>query len=99
MISLKQQNQIINITSKYNPKLIGIFGSYARGENKANSDLDVLIDFEQDINLLEIIGLEQELTERLGLQVDLITLRSLNPQLQKYVEADLILLPLGVLNK
>jgi len=99
VISLKQQNQIINITSKYNPKLIGIFGSYARGENKANSDLDVLIDFEQDINLLEIIGLEQELTERLGLQVDLITLRSLNPQLQKYVEADLILLPLGVLNK
>jgi len=99
MISLKQQNQIIDIASKFNPKMIGIFGSYARGENKANSDLDVLIDFEQDINLLEIIGLEQELTERLGLQVDLITLRSLNPQLQKYVEADLILLPFGVLNQ
>lgn len=99
MISLKQQNQIIDIVSKFNPKMIGIFGSYARGENKANSDLDVLIDFEQDINLLEIIGLEQELTERLGLQVDLITLRSLNPQLQKYVEADLILLPFGVLNQ
>ncbi len=96
MISLKQQNQIIDIASKFNPKMIGIFGSYARGENKANSDLDVLIDFEQDINLLEIIGLEQELTERLGLKVDLIALRSLNPHLKEYVEKDLMVLPLSI---
>jgi len=58
--------------------------------------LDILIDFEQSLNLLEIIGLEQELTERLGLQVDLITLRSLNPHLKVYVEKDLMLLPLSI---
>ena len=99
MISKKQQNQIIDITSKFNPKLVGIFGSYSRGENQLNSDLDILIDFEQDLNLLEIIGLEQELTEVLGIEVDLITLRSLNPALKKYIEKDLVLLPLTVLNK
>ncbi|WP_299290927.1 nucleotidyltransferase family protein [uncultured Mucilaginibacter sp.] len=96
MLSVTQQNQIIEITSKFNPKLIGIFGSFARGENKPNSDLDILIDFEQDLNLLEIIGLEQELTEVLGIKVDLITLKSLNPALKKYIEKDLILLQLPV---
>ncbi len=90
MISSKQQNLIIDIVSKYQPKMIGIFGSYARGENEQNSDLDILIDFEQPLDLLEIIGLEQELTEKLGIKVDLITLRSLNPQLKEYVEKDLI---------
>ncbi len=92
MISAKQQNLIINIASRFKPGMIGIFGSYARGENMQNSDLDILIDFEQPINLLEIIGLEQELTESLGIKVDLITVRSLSPQLKKYVEKDLILL-------
>lgn len=90
MISSKQQNLIIDIVSRYNPRMIGIFGSYARGENDQNSDLDILIDFEQPLDLLEIIGLEQELTEKLGIKVDLITLRSLNPQLKEYVEKDLI---------
>ena len=99
MISFNLQNQIIEITSKYNPKLLGIFGSYSRGENKPDSDLDILIDFKKDLNLLEIIGLEQELTECLGIQVDLITLRSVNTQLKEYIEKDLILLPLSVLNK
>lgn len=90
MISSKQQNLIIDIISRCNPRMIGVFGSYARGENDQNSDLDILIDFEQPVDLLEIIGLEQELTEKLGIKVDLITLRSLNPQLKEYVEKDLI---------
>jgi len=92
MISSKQQNLILEITSKFKPKMVGVFGSYARGENKRNSDLDILIDFEQQLNLLDIVGLEQELTDRLGVKVDLITLRSLDPRLKDYVEKDLILL-------
>lgn len=63
MISSKQQSLIVDIVSEYNPTMIGIFGSYARGENDQNSDLDILIDFEPPLDLLEIIGLEQELTE------------------------------------
>ena len=90
MISSKQQKLILDIMSGYNPKMIGIFGSYARGENDQNSDLDILIDFDQTLNLLEIIGLEQELSEKLEIKVDLITVRSLNPQLKEYVEKDLV---------
>ena len=90
MISSKQQSLILDIVSRYNPTMISIFGSYARGENSHDSDLDILIDFEQPLDLLEIIGLEQELTEKLDIKVDLITLRSLNPLLKEYVEKDLI---------
>jgi predicted nucleotidyltransferase len=70
--------------------MIGIFGSYARGEENADSDLDILIDFESKVDLLELIGIEQELESLLGMKVDLITYRSINASLKPYIEHDLI---------
>ncbi|MCA1751159.1 MAG: nucleotidyltransferase family protein [Cryomorphaceae bacterium] len=90
MITLRQQEIILDTVSEYSPKMVGIFGSYARGENTEHSDLDILIDFEPALDLLSIIGLEQELSEKLGIKVDLITARSLNPQLKAYVEKDFV---------
>jgi len=69
---------------------VGVFGSYARGEQNEKSDLDILIDFETKVDLLELIGLEQELSEMLGVRVDLVTRRSLNSSLKSYIESDLI---------
>lgn len=89
-LSEKQQKIIKNSARKFQPKLIGIFGSFARGEQTDSSDLDILIDFEEKINLIELIGLEQELSELLGLKVDLVTLRSLHPSLKPLIENDLI---------
>ena len=60
------------------------------GKNDQYSDLDILIDIQQPLDLLESIGREQALTEKLGSKVDLITLRSLPPPLKEYVENDLI---------
>ena len=90
MISLQQENIIKAVTQKLKPTLLGIFGSYARGEENEKSDLDILIDFETKVNLLELIGIEQEISERLGIKVDLITLRSVNASLKPYIESDLI---------
>ena len=90
MISIQQQNIIKSVTKRYNPTLLGIFGSYARGEESEKSDLDILIDFDAKINLLELIVIEQELSELLGIKVDLITLRSVNASLKPYIESDLI---------
>lgn len=92
MITKEQQFKIKEITEKFKPKMIGIFGSYARGENIKESDLDLLIEFENKINLLDLIGLEQELSEQLGVKVDLITNQSVNDQLRPYIEKDLIIL-------
>lgn len=70
--------------------MVGIFGSYSRNEQKPESDLDIIIDFQTTIDLLNLIGIEQELTEKLGVKVDLITLKSINPKLLGYIQKDLI---------
>lgn len=90
MLTTAQKNTIKKVVSKFNPKLVGIFGSYARNEQQRESDLDILVDFNDSVNLVELIGLEQELTELLGIKVDLVTLKSVNPSLNDYIQQDLI---------
>jgi predicted nucleotidyltransferase len=67
---------------------LGVFGSYARGENNANSDLDLLVEFGVRISLLDLAGLEQDLSECLGVKVDLVTERALSKHVRPYVEKD-----------
>jgi len=67
-------------------KKASIFGSYARGENNSASDLDTLVDLGMRVNLLEFIGIEQDLSEMLGIKVDLVTEQYLNPLVRPYVE-------------
>ena len=90
MITQQQAKVIQDTTRRFKPTLIGIFGSYARAEQRSDSDLDILIDFGHRVNLLDIVALEEELSEKLGLKVDLVTLRSLNRLLKPYVEQNLI---------
>ena len=52
---------------------MGVFGSYARGEQNANSDIDLLVKFKETPSLLQLIKIENELSKKLGLKVDLIT--------------------------
>jgi len=90
MITSTQEHIIRSVTKKLNPTLLGVFGSYARSEENGSSDIDILIDFEAKVDLLALIAIEQELTELLGIKVDLITVRSLNSALKPYIESDLI---------
>ncbi|MCW3138619.1 MAG: nucleotidyltransferase family protein [Methanophagales archaeon] len=56
-------------------------GSYARGEQKETSDLDVIVEFEKRKSLLELVGIEQELEDNLGIKIDLLTEDSISPYL------------------
>ena len=89
MITKEQEQVIKSVVNKINPTLVGIFGSFARGEENEQSDLDILIDFQTKVDLLELIGIEQELSEILGIKVDLVTLRSLSQHIKPFIEADL----------
>lgn len=90
MITAQQKRLICEVSGKFNPVRIGVFGSYARNEQKSGSDLDLLIEFDRKINLLDLIGLEQELSELLQIKVDLVTRRSVPERLMPYIEKDLI---------
>lgn len=53
---------------QFRAEIKGIFGSYVRGEQKEGSDLDVLVEFEKDTNLLDLTGLADFLEEKLNIQ-------------------------------
>ena len=70
---------------------LGIFGSYARGEQESDSDLDILVAFDKPVTLFDLVRLENELTEELGIEVDLVTKDSLKPRIETRVRDDLVM--------
>jgi uncharacterized protein len=89
MLKSIQKQQILAHLSPYQPTMVGVFGSYARNEQRPGSDLDLLVKFAKPVNLLDLIGLEIELSELLGIKVDLVTDPSVLPALRPYIEKDL----------
>lgn len=73
------------IVGRYKVKGIELFGSYVRQEQSAGSDLDVLVDFREDADLIDLIGLGQFLEEELHLTVDVVPRRALRPELREAV--------------
>jgi len=71
----------------------GLFGSCARGEADAASDLDLLVELPPGASLLDLIGLEQDLSDELGPKVEATTYRALHPQLRDRVPRDEIRIP------
>jgi uncharacterized protein len=69
---------------------VGIFGSYARGEEKKKSDIDVLVDFTDRKSLLQMVQIEQDLSEELGIKVDLLTEQAISPYLIDRIKKELI---------
>lgn len=59
------------LREKYNIKELGIIGSYARGEQTGDSDLDIMVDFNKPIGW-EVVDLRDDLEKLLGLHVDLV---------------------------
>ena len=53
---------------------VAVFGSYVRGEEKPESDIDIIVEFSEKKSLLELVKIERELSEVLGIKVDLLTL-------------------------
>ncbi len=77
------KKQILYILQQNRVKKAGIFGSYARGEQKRASDIDILIDFKG--SLLDLVRLERQLREALGKKVDLLTYGGVHPLLRKKI--------------
>ncbi len=90
MLSDKEKNIILHTLNPHKIKSVGVFGSFSRNEEKESSDIDLLVEFEESPNLLDLIGLEQQLSDLLKRNVDLVTKRSLSPLISNYVEKDLI---------
>lgn len=89
MITQQQIDIIIKVMKPYNPKKIGIFGSFARGENTEKSDIDILYQFEEPISLFEKSDILDALQEQLDNSVDLVSEKYIHPFLKEQILKDL----------
>ncbi len=69
----------------YKVREIGVFGSWVRGEQHMGSDIDVLVEFEEDADLFDWMGLTLYLEEVLGFPVDVVPRKALRPELRDEV--------------
>jgi hypothetical protein len=77
---------------RYGIKNIGIFGSYLKGEADRDSDLDILVEFEQDVDigLLKFVEIENDLSDLFGIKVDLVEKPALKPRIGKHILKEVV---------
>ncbi|MEQ1856730.1 MAG: nucleotidyltransferase family protein [Longimicrobiales bacterium] len=80
--------RMIPILRRYGVRRAGIFGSYARDDAGPESDLDLLVDLPTGSSLLDLVGLQLDLSESLGIEVDAGTYRSIHPLVRERVLGD-----------
>lgn len=80
--------QIIPILKKYGVKRAGVFGSAARGDFHANSDIDILVELPGSVGLIEFISMRFALEDVLKMKVDLAEYRALKQRLKEGILAD-----------
>lgn len=94
--SIYKELRIIKDTlrKEYGVREIGVFGSYVRGEYRKNSDLDILVEFEEDakMDLIKFVELEDYLPDLLGIKVDLVMKSVLKPRIGKHILKEVIYL-------
>jgi len=77
--------QIHNITNRHGAFNVRLFGSRAKGNATASSDLDLLIDLAPGRDLFDLISIKQELEAATGFKVDVVTVNSLSKHLRKII--------------
>ena len=80
--------KLVSYLKAQGAKNVAIFGSYARGEEEVN-DIDILVEFSETKSLLELAKMERELSEILGIKVDLLTEKSISPYLIDIIKKEM----------
>jgi predicted nucleotidyltransferase len=81
----KLHEMLPELKERYNVSYLGVFGSYIRGEQKAGSDLDILVEFSKTPTIFKFVNLENYLSDALGVKVDLVMKDALKPNIGKHI--------------
>ena len=79
---------VLPILIRHGVTRAGLFGSSARGELTASSDVDILVELELRLSLLDVIGIEQELEDALNRSVDLVEYAAIKPRIREAILAE-----------
>ena len=82
--------QLPALAEQYRVRSLGVFGSYVRHEQRSDSDVDVLVTFDEPPSLLQFIELEQKLTDALGIKVDLVMRDGLKPTIGQRILSEVV---------
>jgi len=88
----ERREEILQIAAKHGARKVRIFGSVARGEADAASDLDLLVEMEPGRSLLDLGGLLMELQDRLDARVDVVTEKGLRERIRDRVQKEAVAL-------
>ena len=80
------------LKNSFSVKDIGIFGSYLRGEEQHQSDIDILVDFEEPVGFFEFMDLEEFLEKILDTKVDLVSRKALKPYIGQRILEEVLYL-------
>jgi predicted nucleotidyltransferase len=84
--SIKEiEQKILPILKEHNIKKAGLFGSCVRGEMREDSDIDILVEIEDNISLLDFVGINLEIEEALKRKVDLVEYSTIKPLLKEKI--------------
>jgi predicted nucleotidyltransferase len=81
----KYREQILVIARKYKAENLRIFGSVARGDEKSDSDIDLLVHFKEGASLLDEAGLDLDLNELVGCKFDIISDRAIRGEFKPFI--------------
>lgn len=79
------RQQFPSLTERYGVETLEVFGSYVRAEQRQDSDLDLLVTFRKTPGLLSFLALENQLSDLLGVKVDLVMKDALKPSIGKNI--------------
>ena len=86
----KLQKVLPELSERYHVGSLGLFGSYVRGTQRSDSDLDVLVTFDELPSLIRLIELENRLSDLLGVKVDLVLDDSLKPRIGERIRREVV---------
>jgi len=78
------------IAKEFKAEIVGIFGSYARGEQKEESDVDIIVRFKEGATLFDLVGLADFIEERLGIKADVVSERAIRPELKERILKEVV---------
>jgi hypothetical protein len=79
-----------NLKDEYGVIEIGLFGSYTKGNQRKNSDVDILVEFEKAIDLFTFVNLKNHLSDLLGVDVDLVIKKALKPKIGERILSETV---------
>lgn len=85
------KNLEAQIKKEYKAKIIGVFGSYVRGEQNERSDLDILVRFLEGATLFDQVGLADFLEENLTVKVDVVSERAVRAELKDQILKEVVM--------